>query len=271
MANINVTRRFALVGALVVALGCGGRLGCDEAGNPTSTFDGPNGSLIIRWGGLQGTALGNSAGGRVTFKSLIGNQQFDCELPLGLSVTDGMPLYAIPKNSVLFENAWLANGATPGIQLGLNGGAMRMIGAKPAVLGNNIVIDDAVAFTPNQYQMALDGPFQLMDPDLKKGLSLGRLSYNYDVFGNGFSNIPIKLSGSFPRNGSLSLGFSLKGEIPPNNGEGSATLELEQIGGKTDSFQTTKALGATTWSWDVNEPYQMPDQGLYRLGCRVAF
>jgi hypothetical protein len=133
--------------------------------------------------------------------------------------------------------------------------------------GDNVVLTGGIVLPEGRYEMDIEADLGWYAGQLRTQ----RLIIEFDVFSSGFTNIPIDVRGALPRPGQSLTNFSLIGQIPPNQGQGDATIEIKPVGGAAVQSMTTKALGATTWQWDFNETLSVSNEGLEYIQVRVNF
>lgn len=254
-------RPLVLLGSLVLVLACGGGGLFDtvaflwQVGVPTheELIDGVLGSDQVRvnYGGVDYTSV----------------------VPQNSTVTTGAPIAFLPQGTRVMTNAWLPNGAVPVIRVvNANTGLGGITGIGLTQQGNDLVLSSSLALPLGRWKLGFEGGYQFLSQNSSEALTIGKIQYEFDVFGpNGFSNIPIALGGALPKNGASQTGLSITGRIPPNGGQGPATLTLQGSGGLNLSYTTNKAPGAETWTWTSTDTIAVPSDGLLSLDVKVNF
>lgn len=263
-------KAYASIAAILVILGCGGgRLGCNDHDEIVETSS--NG-WEFNWSHFFGHC-GGVSGGRATFVGDNG-MTFDAEIPNGMTLTTGEPLMAFPKNTV-----WGPGSSFDGTPLGTitvtpQGGAPITLNTKTYAASGGLAFNDNWVLPPLRYDLRLDGPFLSIGKTHATGLTTGYMGFTFDVFNQGTtscSNFPSTLTGNFGINGSTIPSLSVTGTLPPNQGQGTATLNILPAGGSTWMYQTTKPLGATSYTFTNNQQLQIPSGGFAYVGLAINF
>lgn len=196
---------------------------------------------------------------------------YRASLPPNINTSVNASVFGVRPNTMIFANSYLVGSSQSVVITNVNSGQGGTVDATPVQVGNNIELDKGFTLPSGRWRMELNGPFKLYSSLDTEAATVAKVKYEFDVFGNGFSNIPIRLSGDWPLNGKSSTGFAVTGEIPPNNGQGPATLELKPVGGLLHSYTTNKALGSRTWTWDASDNVSIPETGYEFIGLKMNF
>lgn len=128
-----------------------------------------------------------------------------------------------------------------------------------------------LAIPPGRWRLEFNGPVRFFAQSANSGMDVNQFLFEFDVFPNGFTNLPVEVYGDLPKNGRSQSGLNLSGRIPPNTGIGYAYLDLKGPGTAAKSYQTLKQQNALTWTWVSHEPVSTPQAGWESIGVRVNF
>lgn len=193
------------------------------------------------------------------------------EIPSGSTVAVGSPIAFIPSGTTVMRNAWLPVGSAPQLRIvDVNSGLGGVTAVGLQQDGDNIELSGDLAIPVGRWRMGFEGGYRFLSPTPTNSLSVGKVEFEFNVFSNGFSNIPIELQGNLPANGATQSGLTVAGRIPPNAGQGPAEFKLQGTGLNL-SYTTNKAFGAETWSWNTNDTITIPEDGLILIGVKLDF
>ncbi len=185
----------------------------------------------------------------------------------------GQPVCLMRQDTVIMTDSWISGNASSVTITSMsngNGGVMPDVHLVSDNAGS-IKLGQGIALPPDRYLMTLEGPFEVYDKDPAKSLTIKQYKFEFDVFANGFSNIPVRVAGGLPKNGRTSTAFQIEGAVPPNNGAGPTTMGIEPFGQPEVTYTVQKALGAQGFIWNVTTPITIPTEGITAIRFQMNF
>ncbi len=202
----------------------------------------------------------------------VGGVDFQAKLPAGAVVAPGSSVTLITDGALFADRAYLPAGThtVTLTDLGTSvGGPIAGFGLIQD--GTTILTNGNLAIPPGRWRLDFDGTMRFFAQSAASGMDVHQFRFEFDVFPNGFTNLPVELYGDMPKNGKSQSGLNLTGKIPPNTGVGLTYLDLKGVGQNLKTNQTLKQQNAETWTWVSNDTISTPTGGWESIGIRVNF